>query len=167
MGDYELVITARRGSVEGSSVLIDDLTFGYTPGFDKELAKELDEEAAKTTTTTTTTPAPGGSDGTTPGTGGSSTEAPEESSSSGTSVVVILTLICIILAIALIFVSVKYWNLKKELVGDYSVTPERNHSVVSGGGGAMAATNHPAFDNPLYSGQHTPADAYGGGDIDG
>ena len=166
MGNYELVITSRRGAVAESVVLLDDLSFGYTPGFDKELAQELDEEAAKATTTT---PAPTGASGGTNAPGGSTTEKPggggdgeedgDGSKSSGTSIVVILTVICIILAIALIFVSVKYWNLKKELVGDYSVTPERNHSVASGGGNN--ATNHPAFDNPLYSGQHTPADRYG------
>ena len=156
------MITSRRGAVDGSSVLVDDLVFAFTPGFDKELAQQLDEEAAAATTTTTPAPVTDGSGGTLAPGNGTTTETPpeeeEESSASGTSIVVILTVICIILAIALIFVSVKYWNLKKELVGDYSVTPERNHSVASGGQGNT--TNHPAFDNPLYSGQHTPGEAY-------
>jgi len=82
------------------------------------------------------------------------------SSSSGgaTTGEIVLIVICIVLAVALLAVSLKYWRLRQELVGTYSVTStasagSRQQRIEPPRRPTEAAAS---YDNPLYSGD--PAD---------
>ena len=150
-GTQTLSFNAQKGT--DNNVYIDKITITKTPRLTKEYAAKLDADAAAAATNNTnTTKSPAVTSSSSNGAESTTTEAPVVTNASSTTEIVLICVV-IILIVALIGISVKYYQLRQEMVGNYSVSATNSN---------RSSANHPAFDNPLYSGQHTAAsDRYG------
>lgn len=183
-GMHNLTFTARKGSssnenvTEMNWVYLDTIEIIPMMLLTEEKAEELDEIAAekekekeekeeeeddededddegeeeKTTTEAATT------EGESEEETDAEEQEEEEETSSASAAVIVLIIIVIVLVIALAALSYKYYHLKQDVKGNYSVSSTlRTQSTMRGGG---EGAHNPAFDNPLYHGQHG-GDRYG------
>lgn len=154
-GTYKLVFTFQPGSVESSTLEIDDIAIRTSSLMKSD--KQLYVEWLKTSTTTETTPPTTPISTTTQIIYDNSTEYPPDSDneipdnkkwsndnmlSNPTSQIVVIVLL-VTLATALAALSVKHWQTRAKL-REYKVTK-----------------NGQTYDNPLFTGQHTSAERYG------
>lgn len=157
-GNYTLKFSLRNGL---GNVSLDNITITSTPEMKSSL--ELYKEWSRTTTTTssptttvnrtstspnattqgssTSSRGPSTTNGNT--TGGGATNSPWSEGRSDTSQIVLIVLLVVVSA-SLVGLSLKHYQTQKKL-REYRVTRNVGQN----------------FDNPLYSGQHTPADRYG------
>ena len=137
-GNFTLSIAASRGSIteDGkpvSRVYLDDITTRWIPRFvEPEVEVEVNgTEVTNNGTTTTQAPGDGGE---------------EESSATAGVTTGFLIVVIVILLLVVLILGFKHWQLKQSVAGAYQVsrTPVNSN-----------------YDNPMYSGQHTPGDRYG------
>ena len=147
VGNYTLIMEAKTASNDKnvSSVQIDKVVIEETKRLTEQMAKEEDAKF-------TTTPAPTTSGPTTSAPMTTATVGPVSSGSQ--SALIVMICIVVVLTIALIVVSVKYYKLRNEGVGNYSVSTTMTRD--QGGSGPMP------YENPSYTGEHMAAsDRYG------
>ncbi len=150
---YILTFTTRLGAKD-NTVILDDIRLRKSQRFTRELALKLDEEAEKESSNENDGGDNGGNDSGSEegnhedgGDGDDDEDTPEYYGHTGE---IVLACIAVALAIALAAVSFKYCRLRQEMVGNYKVS-------------SPSGPNQPAYDNPLYSGHHMPADRFGEG----
>ncbi len=167
LSTYNLTFKCSRGSVYGSSVILDNLKIRRTQRFTNELADYLEELGVNSQSY--------GNDSQVQEEVELPIEEPEEEDSAvsdnyvyARTAEIVLLCVIIILALGIVFLGLKYWHLRQEVYASYSVSSSGGmSSSASSNAGAKSGMSgrhpppQPVFDNPLYSGHHMSAERYG------